>query len=302
MYTAAELLRVGHALTDLAVTAAAFAGGELSLDKVRALCKVATPADEELWVELARQASGSQLARICREYRRAAEANAGERAEAHLARRGLWAHWEDDGMLRLQAVLPAEDGALVLAALEAVGRARDAQLREREGAADLDSTEAKRGVADAHNPQELIEADRGCGPNATGLPGVADPAHDTHAAYRVDALVSICQSALATDGNNRHGTPLPEMVVHVDLGVLTGAQPDGRCHLEDGPALSVLAARRIGCDAEVVAIIERDGLPIDVGRARRVVPTALRRAVQSRDRTCVFPGCGVPARFTHAHP
>ena len=46
---------------------------------------------------------------------------------------------------------------------------------------------------------------------------------------------------------------------------------------------------------------ERDGLPIDVGRMRRMPPDRLRRAVQVRDRFCRFPGCGVPARRTEAH-
>lgn len=301
VYTAAELLRVGHGLMDLPLIATAFEGGELSLDKVRALCNVATSADEELWVELARQASGSQLARICREYRRAAEASAGDRAQAQLARRGLWARWEDDGMLRLQAVLPADDGAVVLAALEAVGNARCAHASGHDSNAHTDSTQTTKRIVDTANGGVVDTADRVQTVGARSLPMVGDPAYDTHAARRVDALVSICHQALATDSCNQGGTSAPHMVVHVDLGVLTGSQPEGRCHLEDGPALSVAAARRVGCDAEVVAIIERDGLPIDVGRARRIVPTALRRAVQSRDRTCVFPGCGVPARFTHAH-
>ncbi len=33
------------------------------------------------------------------------------------------------------------------------------------------------------------------------------------------------------------------MTVHVDLGVLTGETPSGRCRLEDGPALSSRVAR-----------------------------------------------------------
>jgi hypothetical protein len=51
----------------------------------------------------------------------------------------------------------------------------------------------------------------------------------------------------------------------------------------------------------VIAITERDGIPINVGRSRRILPRALRRAVQGRDRTCRFPGCAVPAQKTHAH-
>ncbi|HEY6378004.1 MAG TPA: DUF222 domain-containing protein [Candidatus Dormibacteraeota bacterium] len=268
LFTGDELLRVGHALTRQPRLAAAFSAGELSFDKVRAVSRVATPADEEILLEIARQASGSQLARICRGYRRVLEANAREQAEAHLARRGMWAHWEDDGMLRLRAVLPPEDGALLLAALEAIV-----------------------------GPDPL--------PPAQGAAAaVPDPAYDSWAARRADALVALCSGALGShgDGATAPAAPAaPRLVVHVDVGVLTGAEPEGRCHLEDGPALSAAAARRLGCDAEVVAVTEREGLPIDVGRAKRVVSARLRRALHSRDRGCRFPGCAVPARLTHAH-
>ena len=42
-------------------------------------------------------------------------------------------------------------------------------------------------------------------------------------------------------------------------------------------------ARRLGCDAELVAQIERDGLPFSAGRRRRTVPPALRRLLEARD-------------------
>lgn len=92
-----------------------------------------------------------------------------------------------------------------------------------------------------------------------------------------------------------------QVVVHVDVGMLNGSAPDGRCNIEDGAPLSVDAARRISCDAEVVEITEREGLPIDVGRKRRFPPDRLRRALEVRDQFCRFPGCGVPARQCHAH-
>jgi hypothetical protein len=37
----------------------------------------------------------------------------------------------------------------------------------------------------------------------------------------------------------------------------------------------------------------RHGKPLDVGRRRRTIPPALRRALDHRDRGCRFPGCGV---------
>jgi hypothetical protein len=91
------------------------------------------------------------------------------------------------------------------------------------------------------------------------------------------------------------------MNVHVDLGVLTGETPNGRCHVENGPSLSTAVARRLGCDAETVILTERDGQTVDSGRARRIVSTRMRRVLHSRDRICRAPDCVVPATRTEPH-
>src|SRR5262249_40330366 len=83
---------------------------------------------------------------------------------------------------------------------------------------------------------------------------------------------AICEQASTLAGNPEGLVSDPEscqLVVHVDVGLLTGEDPKGRCHLEDGTPISAAVAHRLGCDAQVVAITERDGLPIDVGPARR---------------------------------
>src|SRR5262249_26695013 len=56
--SARELVRVGHALVELPRVAEAFASGSLSYDKVRFIWQVATPEDQEVWVELAQGISG----------------------------------------------------------------------------------------------------------------------------------------------------------------------------------------------------------------------------------------------------
>ncbi|HKF15942.1 MAG TPA: DUF222 domain-containing protein, partial [Candidatus Dormibacteraeota bacterium] len=265
--SARELVRVGHALAELPKVAEAFASGSLSYDKVRFICQVATPEDQEVWVELAQGISGSQLIKICLGYRRAKEADSVERAEAQLARRGLWTFKEDDGMVRLTALLPAEDAAVVMTAIEAVA---------------------------AEQPPVPIQ-------DTSLLP---DPAEDRWAARRADSLVAICEQAGALAGSPEGLVSDPEscqLVVHIDVGVLTGEESHGRCHLEDGTPISAAVARRLGCDAQVVAITEREGLPIDVGRSRRLFTRPQRRALQARDGTCRYPGCGVPARRTHLH-
>src|SRR5688572_27860546 len=94
--------------------------------------------------------------------------------------------------------------------------------------------------------------------------------------------------------------PGPEIVI-VDRSTLSGDADQGRCYLDGGAAIPPETARRLACDATVVAMIEAaNGMPLDVGRRRRTPPAPLRRALRRRDRGCRFPGCG-NRRFLHAH-
>jgi hypothetical protein len=105
----------------------------------------------------------------------------------------------------------------------------------------------------------------------------------------VEALVELAQAALGAAGEP--AAERARLVVHVDALALChdGA---GRCELAEGPVLSPETARRLGCDAETVTVLERDGLPRSVGRARRSVPARLRRVLEARDGgTCRWPGC-----------
>lgn len=250
-YSGAELLRVGHALKVLPKVSKAFAEGRLSFDKVRQVTSVATPATEEVLLEIACGASGSQLVRICTVLRRVAESH-----NRQMEKRGLWSRIEDAGMLRIVARLSAEDGAIVMAALESVA---------------------------TQQPQD-------------------SEAREPWAARLADGLVAMSDDVLA--GGAESLVKLPgarQVVVHVDVGVLTGEDEGGRCLIESGVPLSREVARRIGCDCQVIAVTERDGLPIDVGRARWTIPTPLRRALEARDQFCRFPGCGVAAHRAEGH-
>jgi hypothetical protein len=127
---------------------------------------------------------------------------------------------------------------------------------------------------------------------------VLDPADDPWAARRADALVAVATQSLA--GQSPRGGDTRKLVVHVDLDALVGTS-DGMCRVDDGPPLPAAVARRIGCDTELVAITERSGRPLNVGRSRRTISSRQRLALQARDATCRFPGCGVPARHTEGH-
>jgi len=114
---------------------------------------------------------------------------------------------------------------------------------------------------------------------------------------RADALVEICRRHLHGGHPQHGGRP------HLTLIIPWPALRDGAgvVDLEGGP-VSVEAVRRLACDASLSAVIVKDGSqPVEVGRSRRVVSPALRRALDLRDRGCTHPGCDVPARWCDAH-
>jgi 5-methylcytosine-specific restriction protein A len=52
--------------------------------------------------------------------------------------------------------------------------------------------------------------------------------------------------------------------------------------------------------AVIPVVCNGDSVPLDLGRAQRLVPDRLRSALAARDRRCGFPGCDQPTRMTQA--
>ena len=70
--------------------------------------------------------------------------------------------------------------------------------------------------------------------------------------------------------------------------------------LDFGGGVSVESLRMLCCDAAVVPVVlGGKGQPLDVGRATRVIPDGLRRAVAARDGGCAR--CGRPASWCEIH-
>lgn len=246
---AREHVRVAGRLGELPIVRERFANGELTYSKVRAITRIATPETEEDLVMIARHATGAQIEKLASGYSRALRATTDAAREAQ-EREELFHFWQEDGMMRFEARLTAEDGALLLAAVNAAA----ARVDEVDGVASL--------------PQR-----------------------------RAQALMALVRGETAEGG----GLPAPaELVVHVDAETLVKEHVGVRSEVEDGPVLAPETVRRLGCDAAVVRMIERDGKPLSVGRRTRTISPALRRALRSRDRGCRFPGC-THSRFLHAH-
>ncbi len=87
------------------------------------------------------------------------------------------------------------------------------------------------------------------------------------------------------------GADRQQIVVHVAAETLRDSAA-GPCHVEHGPSIAAETARRLACDASVVALIEaKDGEPLNVGRKTRSISAPLRRLLEARDKGCRFPGC-----------
>lgn len=262
---AREHVRVARRLMELPAVRGAFSRGELSYSKVRAITRVEDVAHEGELVELARNATAAQLERIVRSHRSAAQVEAD--AERVMASRFLSLSWEDDGSLRVRGRLPADQGALLMKAVEVVA----AQLR---CAADAD--------AETHEPADARRADAlaALADRALGAADLARTGGD-----RTQVVIHVDEAALAEPaccGDHEHHAAT------------------GRRELDGGPALSRGTARRLACDAALVRMAERDGRPLSVGRKTRSIPPALRRALRTRDGGCRFPGC-TNHRFVDAH-
>lgn len=72
--------------------------------------------------------------------------------------------------------------------------------------------------------------------------------------------------------------------------------------LSTGTKISAGQARRMACELRILpAVFGGESLPLDVGRAKRTFTGHQRRALEHRDRGCIFPGCDRPPGWCIAH-
>src|ERR1700724_323635 len=254
---AREKVRVARALGALPLLSGAMCRGEISYSKVRALTRIATPANEEELLRFGRAGTAAHVERLVRGMRLVDRIAAGSEKRLH-ATRYLRAYTDEDGMVVVKARLAPEAGAALLRALDA-------------------------GVEALYGPH-------GGQPSAAAQ----ETADDTSAEQRrADALGRVAESALTASLDPGSRGDRYQVVVHVDAEVLTAdGDESGSSWLADGSRVSAEASRRLACDsARVVMRHAADGRVLDVGRRTRAISPGLRRALEHRDGGCRFPGC-----------
>ena len=128
---------------------------------------------------------------------------------------------------------------------------------------------------------------------------------------RADGLADICRAYISAHSDRDDG---PRVAANLDvimdfetlaggLGSVDLRDPRAvRCELSRVGPIPLATAERLACDCAVGRVV-MNGEPeiLDLGRRVRLVSPAIRRAVERRDRGCVWPGCDRPARWCDAH-
>ena len=169
---AREKVRVARALVDLPQIRACFETGALSYSKVRAMTRIATPANEDVLLLVARHGTTRHVETLVSKWRGAERSREVQRAGRQHAVRSLRWHYDDDGCLVIRATLPPEQGALVIEALQAALE----RLEEEGGEASGDD---RAGSAQDHATCRAAEASAPVVDDASSLEALDEAADET---------------------------------------------------------------------------------------------------------------------------
>jgi hypothetical protein len=182
--------------------------------------------------------------------------------------------WNDiDGMVHLRGAFDPERGSVLLSRLE------------------------QRVEAMFHSGDRELPVEVG--------PGVEPNDHRRALAL----LASVNGASQVPESSSTGCVPRAEIVVHVALDQLTGpsqkavevitTQPITTQH---GVELPVETVRRLACDADIVPVVlNGQGVPIDVGRAKRLATVHQRRALGAFHDSCAIPECQVKFAYCEPH-
>jgi hypothetical protein len=325
--TAQERVRVARALRALPATSAALAEGRLSYAKVRAITRVASAEDEQVWVDLARRCTGAQLDQAARSASRAKQSE----PDPPPVKQAAQARWDDDGDLVLTLRIPAHQAHAVLAALEQHQTAeqadRDTRLAELAGGTTTLSAEGSGpipdpaayvdppypqlrelvGLFDSRTPEEE-QAIADWWAEHHRLSALRDAACAERDRLQAEADAQHVPTGRATlaDGLTRallHPVDGPPVKLHLLVDPVSGWARTTRDELLPPSTLDAVLRTLPGRHRlpRVRPLRPSDLRAHDRGRRSRLVSPALRAFLGRLDgERCRFPGCS-HTRFLHAH-
>jgi len=296
---AREKVRVAQCLSDLPKTNEAFSEGIISYSKVRAISRVATNNNEDFLLNIAKQGTASHMEILVRKFQQVKrqvkrtevikQADQDRKKKSHEQiqhdSREMISYQDDNGMLIIHAKLPAEAGAIVVKAIDAI-------LREHS-------------VLENNEKEENVSAETSFEDKTEDIPTIK-PVHLSFAKRRADALTTMAEHFIASNTNNEGiktlaGHERCQIMLHVDIKTLQNHancttqhenHANHHCNLDNRQWLSPETAKRLSCDASLVTVLEDDkGKVLNIGRRSRTIPPAIVKALNLRDTSCQYPSC-----------
>jgi hypothetical protein len=136
----------------------------------------------------------------------------------------------------------------------------------------------------------------------TALQAFMKPVKDDARSYgqrSADALVELGRHGA---GSKRDGAgPRPQLIIRASLDTLAGRPGAPAGELEGGGTVPAETVQRHACDSAIIRITGQGELDHELNHASRTIPASTRRALESRDQHCVFPGCSRPTIWCDGH-
>jgi hypothetical protein len=191
-----------------------------------------------------------------------------------------------DGTTRISSRVPDATATRLATYLEAFTNPRVERPQDDQDASDAPQV-APGLPATAHDPVARLAYPKRMGQALIQLLETLDPTRlPLHGGDATTVIVTIDFKALKTD------------LATADL-IGAGLVPDDQLASDQ---ITAAQARRLACTAKILpAVLGGHGLPLDLGRARRLFTPAQRKALLVRDRTCRAEGCDVPGTWCDAH-
>ncbi|HEY4912932.1 MAG TPA: DUF222 domain-containing protein [Candidatus Dormibacteraeota bacterium] len=117
-----------------------------------------------------------------------------------------------------------------------------------------------------------------------------------------DALVEICMHSLDSGLIPQRASQRTHLQVTTSLETLLALPGAPAAEMEHSLPVSSRTVERLACDCSVTRILlDSESMVIDVGRAKRTISGPQRKALNVRDKHCVWPGCERLASWTEGH-
>ena len=210
MNAAREKVRVAHALGQLPKISEAFAKGVLSFSKVRAVTRIADESNEDYLLMIAQSGTAHHVEKLVSKYRTAKRLQDAEIANEQYNNREVTHFYDHDGCLVIKARLPAEQGALIVKALE---MAMDTAFVGAAPDRDIDNIATRRADALAEIAETYMNNNESSGSTADRYQVVVHVAADSYLedGPGVTAVTSrriACDSSIVTIKEDQNGEPL----------------------------------------------------------------------------------------------